>query len=368
MNVTKREYKLSELVNVVSGNDCQHNKVEFGEYKKICVIKASPFLHGADITARAVIYADGEPAAAEYRWPVDLYADDDVLSAESGGESYTVEKYRKESLGLDLWMRPLSAPFYLSAGCGMSQIAAKILKRLGRTMFYMPRMIALIKSSSVLKAKLGNCVGSILSPLVDAGLWSFRMIQKGLVNCRLHGLVVRLVDIDDDECLGKIAELIVSDNRRFGEVHNKAWLKWHMGFCSHGNEPARVLVFERNGELVAFTMLKKKFYETASARGFKNVMLGSVIEWQVKDSCRKLLPSVISQAVLWLGKDGCDAVEVVSDDAVILSACRRSLMVQVGQGNFGVTVGKKSPLMEHEGWCDQHNWRLRPAMCDNGIG
>ena len=114
-------------------------------------------------------------------------------------------------------------------------------------------------------------------------------------------------------------------------------------------------------------MTKKRFHELASHRGFKNVWLGSIVEWQAKPEFENRLGWLLIDAALRLKKSGVDAVEIPTADKGLNRFFRHLGWRRIGESNFVIKAGEDSPLFGNEEMTKINNWRLRPAMGDAGL-
>jgi len=127
------------------------------------------------------------------------------------------------------------------------------------------------------------------------------------------------------------------------------------------------IVKDRQLGVVGFFMYKVRFHETASHHGYKNLTLGSLMEWQSVDT-RKITPATLAlMAVMEMKCDGVDAVEVCTDDEDMGRSLKRALFQRVGDLSFVIRATENSPLRKHAGWDQQANWRLRSIEGDNGL-
>ena len=114
-------------------------------------------------------------------------------------------------------------------------------------------------------------------------------------------------------------------------------------------------------------MTKERFHEQASHRGFKNVILGSVIEWGVLPDSTITELQICKAAILSFGKH-VDAVEICLNNNKLIRSLKMMVMIQVGDSNMAIKATKDSPLQYYKdkiGLID--NWRIRPAYSDNGL-
>ena len=250
--------------------------------------------------------------------------------------------------------------------CGSSQMQLPILKRLGAHIFLLPRMILLLHSFSVLESKLGAALARVLAPVVDV---AFRLQQSWLKHKR-RWILSRGFDVKElDVVPGAVEEIIAADGARFRECHTAEWFNWIKDNNLVDDSRCRkrfYMAIDATGRPVGFFMTRQRFYEQASHRGFKNLMMGSVLEWGTADA------NVISDNELCLlaltsfGSD-VDAVELCCTGEAMAAWFRRKGLVRVGDGNIVVRYRHDSLLASIEGIGDADNWRLRPAMGDNGL-
>ena len=113
-------------------------------------------------------------------------------------------------------------------------------------------------------------------------------------------------------------------------------------------------------------MTKERFHTQASSRGFKNVVLGSVIEWGMMPGTNLKIEKLLLCALLSFGKN-VDAIELCSSYSNINKYLKRRFLVPVGESNFAIKALETSPLSQHPKYKLQDSWRLRPAASDNSF-
>lgn len=369
MDVKLVKYRLSELLSQGDARQDPDAFVQYGDPKKLAVFAANPFRRGGDPVTRYALMADGAVAGGEYGYPVEIVADGEVVICGSGSETSVKEEYRKSAVGLEFLSNkgPVDESSQISLGCGMAQRYARIHKMFGYTIFSMPRFMAVFQSRSVVEMYVPYVLVKILSWLVDVGLCLWWQIAALRTSLSLRHCKIREVKADETLMLSRIADLALSDGKCFKENHCAEWFYWHLTQSFKKEGPARLYAVMKGDAVAAFFMTKRRFYAQASSRGFKNVMLGSVIEWGVVRGMERYLVPVVLSAVMRLRRENVDAVEVTTPEKALICGLKRSLLIQVGESNFGIRVGGKSKLAAISGWEDPANWRIRPAMCDNGL-
>ena len=249
----------------------------------------------------------------------------------------------------------------------LSQMALPVHQLLDYVVFLLPRNIMLWRSRALVETKLKGIVVKFVSVLLDCLIYLYGFALGVIRSCKLARIKIEEVSPDDENTLGNVSSLIAEDSAPFAEIHDVQWLKWHMTESFSKDGPLRLFVAKRKGLLIGFYMTKKRFHEQASHRGFKNVYLGSVVEWQVKPGFEDKLGWLLIDAALWLKKSGVDAVEISTADKELNRFFGHLGWRQIGGSNFVIKAGEESPLFGNEEMSKVENWRLRPAMGDAGL-
>jgi len=354
--ITVRTFSIRELAS------------DAGAGEKLHAFQRNPFADSDDVIAKISGFCDEKEAGREYVFPLRLrtaHGEMDVLA----GSSLSVDpEYRRSGLGMDLpelrWQKSSSK---IALGAALSQMALPVHQLLDYIVFLLPRNIMLWRSRVLVETKRNELAAKCMAFVLDCGIWLYSLLLRVVCSCNLNGLAIEEVSPDDEPTLGTVAELISEDDAPFAEVHDARWLRWHMTESFSKDGPMRLFVVRKRGEVVGFYMTKKRFHEQASHRGFKNVWLGSIMEWQVKKRFEKKLGWILVSAALRLKKEGMDAVEIPSADETLNHFLRRIGWRQVGASNFVIKAGEDSPLFGNAEMTKIENWRLRPAMGDAGL-
>lgn len=354
--ITVRTFSIRELV---SGTDADG---------KLHAFQRNPFAVSDDVIAKIAGFCDEKEAGREYVFPLRLRTATGTFDVLAGSSLFVDPEYRRSGFGMDLpelrWQR---SPSKIALGAALSQMALPVHQLLDYIVFLLPRNIMLWRSRALVETKLKGFTAKCVAFVLDCGIWLYSLLLSVVCSCKLYGLKIEEVSSDDESTLGTVAEMIADDGASFAEVHDARWLRWHMTESFSPAGPMRLFAVRSRGEVVGFYMTKKRFHEQASHRGFKNVWLGSVMEWQVKGGFEKKLGWLLVSAALRLKKEGMDAVEIPSADKTLNRFLRSIGWRQVGESNFVIKSGDGSPLFGNEEMMKIENWRLRPAMGDGGL-
>ncbi len=349
--------------------------IKEGDFLYVSPERRNAFFNNPYVTSRDAIFqwvgfADGKPAGFNYSFPIRVWADG-VSYGGTTGSSLNVEEWaRKTDLGLILPAKgvEITSKDGIAIAAACSQMAVPLHKINGYKFFFSPRYIALWRCRSVAELYLPRWLVRPFSLIGDAALGAFSLFARFLGCCALHGY--RMVEImpEDEKGLQTMAEIVSSDPHRFREDHDIAWFKWHMtcSFSKEGPCAGFLLQSRKNGKVVAFCLAKRRFHKQASRRGFKNVWLGSLVEWGALPGYeRKIGWFILGVALKYAGN--CDAFEFATDDVVLGRFVRKFGWRQVGEANVGVKVMRNFPKWSEKAIKYQANWRIRPGMGDNAL-
>ena len=277
---------------------------------------------------------------------------------------------RKSDLGLILPAKgvEITSKDGIAVAAACSQMAVPLHKINGYKYFFSPRYIALWRCRSVVERFLPRWLVRPMSMIGDIVLRLYACLLRIIAKCALRGYQMVEISSSDEDGQRTMAEIVAKDEHRFREDHDAAWFKWHMT-CSFSEQgPCRgfLLQSKKDGRSVAFGLVKRRFHKQASSRGFKDVWLGSIVEWGALPEGEKKLRWLILALALLLERN-CDAVEFATDDEVLARFVRRLGWRKVGDANVGVKVMRKFPLFGDVAIKEQSNWRIRPGMGDNAL-
>ena len=328
----------------------------------------NPYVESSDCIAKICGFCDQVEAGGEYVFPLHVKSPMGEIAVLAGSGLCVDPKYRRSGLGMDLpELRWRYAPCKVALGAALSQMAVPVHQLLDYNVFLLPRNIMLWRSRALVETRLRGFAEKCVSFLVDCGIALYARLLGAVRSCRLAGFKIEEVQADDEEAVNAVADLVAADGASFAEVHDARWIRWHMTESFSKDGPLRLFVARKKGDVVGFYMTKRRFHEQASHRGFRNVWLGSVVEWQARPELCGKLGWLLVDGALRLKKDGVDAVEVSTADRALNGFFRRLGWRQVGESNFVVKAGEGSPLFGNEDMSKIENWRLRPAMGDAGL-
>ena len=118
-------------------------------------------------------------------------------------------------------------------------------------------------------------------------------------------------------------------------------------------------MIRHNGITEGFFLIKQEYFEQASSRGFKNVYLGSLMEWGLKKQSVLKEKDIVLLSLYCFDKN-IDGIQYASTEKKTIKQLKRHLFVQVGNANLGFKLRTfKDPTIK-----DINNWRIRLAGGD----
>ena len=335
----------------------------------VTALRGNPFRKAKDVVSIKVAIVDDKVAGSEYVFPLSIRSDGTVVAAGSGSCTTVGKWARKTGIGIELSAMKedcRDGNFIVGDCAGLSQMAVKIRKYLKQPIFEYPRFILPLKSRSILEMKLHGFPLKCAIAFVDLCICLYSFVVRLVACAYSRGIRIAEVNPNDDKQLSVLADMTTHPEFRFSELHNAEWFKWVLtnSFSKYG--PAKAYILYMGEDAVGFFMTKKRFHEQASHRGFKNVWLGSVIEWGCVPGCeKKLLWAIVNWALS--ARRELDAVEFPVYEPFVQRFLRRLGWRQVGNANFCYNIRPDSGFVAPEGMDNPANWRLRPAMGDVGL-
>lgn len=291
------------------------------------------------------------------------------------------EEHRATLAGAYLVMRlPTLAPKLCPTlvAHGVSQMALPLYSKLKWAHLTLRRMIVLRHSRSVVERFLGaGPLGKLGTIAADAGLLVHRALWASYRAVTTRGLIVERVDRMPPELDGKLGQAS-GGGAAVRPFRSAAWIDWALRSRfdadekpSHPLTRALFLVRDRAGRVIAYFIIKSKFYPVATHRGFKDLTLGSLQDWMIFDAAgapsgsRPIdLKTVILLASRELARLNVDAIEVCTDEKPALRLMRRVGFIPAGEMHIMVKSSPGGPVAAAD-MLKPESWQLRPADGDN---
>lgn len=280
-----------------------------------------------------------------------------------GSYLYVPPEYRSTLVGLSLVLK-MHSLHSTPAVCGISQVALPLYQKLKWADVAMPRHIMLRRSRSVVERYLGTGLSGMLGRLAaDAALTAHRLAAGTIRSLKTSGLHVQHVDRAPQEL-----EDAMTTGSKAIQTHRSAavidWMLAHSFETDARNRKGLFLVRDGGRRLIGYFIAKLRFYEVATHRGFKNLLLGSLQDWRIFDGSKLSMMQLIALAVREISAWDADAVEVCLPPDCAPLNLKPWGFVRVGDLHWMIRPSSQSLLHGHLPSLHA-DWTIRPADGDN---
>lgn len=328
------------------------------EYPQFTAIERESLLNKpsgySDDEVFAVLARSGEKlVGGQIMFTTRVKIDNQIIIAQTGTYLFSLEEYQKQNVGSFVFfdsIRLLKSQNGLF--CGISQQALGLYKSTKYHIFEFPRLIYLKRSKSVVQHIL-RTESSLIKPIV----W----LANGFLKCH-HALLDFLYSSDkysvelSENIPDEVVDIVNEDPHPYSELHDRSWFEWNLYYRFRDDDRIvkKLYLVKKDGKTEAFFATKEEFFPQASSRGFKNVYLGSIMEWGIS-SQSSLTEDRLYILAINSFPNNIDAVQVASSDALVIDKLKKRLFVQVGCANMAIKI--RDPKVSDIG--DISKWRLR---------
>jgi len=365
-------------LSVVSRGELERGEVPYGQWDdpdglapigaaKLRTLLANPVHADADEPAQVLGVQGGRVIGRIDLVPGDVHSSGGVSRIYWGSNLYVPPEFRKTLLGVSLILKSQSLAQARGAGVGASgpsRAALPLYQNLKWASLPLERHILVARSRAVVERYLGHWAGArLLATSADAALRVYRLValaRRRLMNRRL--LVERL-----ESAPAEWDEQFAHRTQPIATHRSAAWLNWLLtgAFVDDPrNRHSLFVVRDRNGRVVAYFLNKLRFHETATHRGFKDVLLGSPQDWTLFDPAAISPGELLLLAVKELLDEGADAVDYCDSDPAPRGMLRLLGFKRLGTMHMMVRPAPGGALAQAP-YQDLRNWWIRPADGDN---
>lgn len=281
-----------------------------------------------------------------------------------GSNWYVPPEHRSSLVGVTLLLKMQGLHHTIGAH-GPSQQALPVYEKMKFFGLPMTRWILLRRSRAVVERYVGRGPGArVVAPLADGGLLVQRTALGALRLARTSGARATI----ESRVPPGLAERLAAPCDRPVRAHRSgAYLDWLLANSFQDDARARsalVVLTMPDGVVAGYALLKVRFYPTATHRGFRDLLLGSLQDWGIFEPRAVAMLDIVLLAVRELGRMGVDAVEACLPADETPGAMRALGFVRVGAMTSVLRASAASPL--HDPALQRPEaWRLRPADGDN---
>ena len=329
---------------------------------KLRVIRTNPLSAGPDDPARIIgTYANQVVGCLDILPGRLIVAEEEVSCLWASG-LFVSPRFRQLGMGAMLLLR-FQELHHTVAACSVTEEAYPLYQKLHWLDFPLRRYISVRRSRAVLERYApGRASAAAGTLLVDSTLAAHRALAASARTLRLRGLSREEVDRLPTE----LDDLMARPDKPAAFHRSAAWVNWVLdnSFESHPQDRRGLfLVRDRRGRCVAYFLITSRFYERASRRELRNLLLGSLQDWMILDKSAIDVEQLVLLAVRELSSWGVAAVEVCLGEDDLIPRLWRWGVRRVEDLHLLVKANAGSPLRD-ERFASPAAWRLRPADGD----
>ena len=329
-------------------------------------LKHNPFAHIQDIPVEYYAEKQGKKVGSITIFPILVTADGKDYVANAGSGLFVSNEERGKGIGKKLAIcRMNSSQDQISIGAGLSNMSYPLYKKLGCTFFISPRMGLVVNSKKIVHAFIGK-LSVIVAPIINFFLFLISL-PLYFKNKRIKN---RYTICELDKACSEIENIVNEDEARFQEKHTKEWFDWLLNYNFKQNDIERNQLFaikDRNGAIEAFFMFKTRIKKNIISSKTKDIRITSRIEWGIKIGSGLTEKDLVASFCDIAKKSNADIIEVSFLPKNTMRFLKKMGFIKMLDGRIMLYVGDESPLIKHEGWKREENWRLRPAYSDYGF-
>ena len=277
-----------------------------------------------------------------------------------GGGLNVAPEYRHTGYALELYeyMKTIS-PDKVFIGYGLSQKARKLARAMGAAVFDVSRFLCIRKSRYFMENYMPRHNNPIKTAILDVICWFHRRFVAFLTRIKTFQLKVEHVGSLDTRVLDDYAGLVAMENKRFRQDVTTGWIEWILNndFIDPVQADKRLFRVSIGNNRVGYFI----------TRYSKEGRLGCVIDWQIDGQHLKYEPWILLRAMFTLFPKAHAVALAVSKTESRTTKVLKRLLVPCPDQVAEVAPGDDSPLVAHDGWRDQTNWRIRPSMGDGAF-
>jgi GNAT superfamily N-acetyltransferase len=337
------------------------------------VFLTNPFTQDDETVVQLLAVRDGTVVGREDMLPGALLVEGERIHTSWGSGMFVPEAYRGQGIG-KLLATERERVHETVCSCGVSQMLYPIYKKHGWTDFPMRRYILPLTARPIVEMKLGaGAVSKAATAIGNVGLALHSVAVRAITRSRTGQLHVERVDRADDA----LDALLEQSNSAYAVTspRSSAWVNWLLShaFTPHPRNDSGLLIVrdatsapasQGGGTALAYALYKIRFHETASHRGFRNVLLGSLQDWLVFAPDKLTEQQLILAAVREMMSRGVDAIEICLPATTPPRFLRTLGFIPLGEQYLMFKAPPNGPLRDSK-YHAPESWRIRPVEGDS---
>lgn len=318
---------------------------------------SNPNLGNDDDTFMYLIEADGIPVGRTMLFDTRLKVGNEIVPLYSGSGLEVEKSFRRYGIGAEIFIYGRTIKKRkLNLSAGISDMALPLYKVMKYTIFEFPKLLQLRDAQPLLgKYGINGLLQRVLGCIINALL----CIVYSMTNNRSRKLKKQYEVEKVDIVPLWVDEIILNDGHKYAEVHDHRWLQWCLdnNFKGHKRNIQSFYILKQKGEPIGYVMTKERFRE--DVQGLKDVMIGSIVEWGVKNGSQ-LCESDLYRLIIDSFSNDIDIIETATNDKNTIKKLK--LMGFIHYGDAHIAFKDRTKMLNDAN--DASLWRLRYGYAD----
>lgn len=282
-----------------------------------------------------------------------------------GSTYYVDEEYRKEGIAIKLILEVMQNHFPIF-GCNVAKSALPIYKAFKWINFQFSRFIVPLKSDSVVK-KYIKCkfINIPMIAFLNLVLNIYRkIILPGLLFSINNNNIkaIRYKEFPD-----KLSYLLEVNTEKFNFYKNSKYINFviNNGIEDNHEGQKKLFLLFVDDECVGYFIIKIKFYDQASHRGFMNVKIATLIDYRMFDESKLSSSILLKKALIEMLKENVDILEMFSFNNQTNNFLNKIIGFRMDTLNLNFYIPKSHYLYKNKDIQKLSNWIITPGEGDN---
>ncbi len=304
-----------------------------------------------------IVEADGVPIGRTSFFDTRLKVGDEIVPLHSGSGLEVVEEFRKYGIGGEIFAHGGTIKSHKKTlSAGISDMALPLYKIIKCHIFEFPKLLCL-KDSKPLLEKYG--IKGVAQLIIGGVINFFLNTYFVLAKYRTKKLKKQYYLEKVNQVPQWVDDVVLNDGHKYAEVHDQKWLQWCLdnNFNGHDRDIQSFYIVKQNESVVGFVMTKERF--RPETQGMKNVLIGSIVEWGVKNETT-LKEADLYRLVLDTFSKDVDIIETATNVKETQRILKR--MGFMHHGDAHIAFKDKTKQLKDAG--DASLWRLRYGYAD----
>lgn len=327
------------------------------------IVLKNPVTDDPETVVQLLAISDGAVVGRVDLIPGALLVHDQRIITSWGSGMYVPEHHRGKGIGKAL-AQHRETVHETCCSCGVSQMLLPIYNKLGWTDFPMQRYIHLRTVRPVVERLLGAGLhGKAVAAVGNLAVAAHHGVLACARRMTSRGLRIERVDAMPDTW----AERLTPRDIPVAVERTVASINWMLRGCFEPHPRNRqdlFLITDDQSQPLAYALTKMRYHETASHRGFRDILLGSLQDWMIFDDRRLSVRGLALLMTRELAARHADAVELCLPASLGSGGLRTLGFVPLGAQHLLFKAAPSSPLADAN-LTDPASWWFRPCEGDN---